>query len=104
MKNVEKIKVLRAVEGSEKTIDYYNVLGNMGDLKYNYSDYMITGPVVADEELKRLPHANYDLCCALMTMLLREDYFDNGQFVKRCRDGQVSLVIKKMTELLSQQA
>ena len=28
-----------------------------------------------DEELKRLPSADYDLCCALITMLLREDHF-----------------------------
>jgi len=103
MKNVEKIKVLYTVMGSEKTVDYYNCLGNMGDLKYNYADYMITGPVVCDEELKRLPHANYDLCCALITMLLREDYFDNGKFITRCRAGQVEPVIRKMTELLSEQ-
>lgn len=103
MKNVDKIKVLHAIEDSEKIVDYYNVLGNMGDLKYNYADYMVTGPVIADEELKRLQHANYDLCCAIMTMLLREDYFDNGKFIRRCRSGEVRTVIHKMTELLSKQ-
>ena len=103
MKNVEKIKILRASEGSDRTVDYYNVLGNMGDLKYNYADYMTTGPVEADVELKRLPHANYDLCCALMTMMLREDYFDNGKFLERCKSGQVELVLQRMKNLLAQQ-
>jgi hypothetical protein len=103
MKNADKIRELCAVKGSEKPVDYYNVLGSMGDLKYNYADYMITGPVEAEVELERLPNASYDLCCALMTMMLREDHFDRGRFQLRCRKGQVDSVLKKMTEILSQQ-
>ena len=36
---------------------------------------MITEPIDCNEELKRVPGADYELCTALLTMLLREDHF-----------------------------
>lgn len=50
-------------------------------LKTNYHDYMTTAPFNCDRELGRLPDADYDLTYALMTMLLREDYFCNGHLI-----------------------
>ncbi|MCR5106116.1 MAG: hypothetical protein K6B68_16925 [Eubacterium sp.] len=58
-------------------------LEKMGDLKTDYADYMTSGPIDCDEESKRLPDADYDLCSELLTMLLREDNFDNGSFERR---------------------
>jgi hypothetical protein len=69
---------------------FYSTLENIGDMKYyQYHDYMTTAPINVEEELKRLPTADYDLCCALITMLLREDHFCNGSFDERYKNGQV---------------
>lgn len=46
-----------------------------GDLKNNYGDYMITEPIDCDEELERIPKADYELCTALLTMLLERGSF-----------------------------
>jgi hypothetical protein len=80
---------------------FYNTLERCNALKNNYFDYMTTHPIDCDAELLRLPDANYDLCCALITMLLREDYFSNGSFEHRQRKGEVCPIIKRMISLLS---
>ena len=51
------------------------MLEEPGDLKTNYWDYMTTESINCNEELKRLECADYDLCSALLKMLLREDHF-----------------------------
>ena len=79
---------------------FSEVLEQVGALKNNYQDYMATGPICADEELKRLPDADYDLCCALITMVLREDHFCNGSFDERYKNGQVQPIVIKMIDLL----
>ena len=43
---------------------------------------MITEPIDCNEELRRVSGADYELCTALLTMLLREDYFSNGSFYR----------------------
>ena len=68
---------------------YADLLKTIGDLKTNYGNYMITEPIDCNEELKRVPGADYELCTALLTMLLREDHFSNGSFEWRFADGQV---------------
>lgn len=73
----------------------------IGDLKTNYGDYMITEPIDCNEELKRVPGADYELCTALLTMLLREDHFSNGSFERRFADGQVLPVLVRMKDVLS---
>ena len=70
-------------------------------MKYNYGDYMITEPIDCQEELKRLPEADYDLCCALLTMLLREDHFCNSSFERRYRAGDVQPILDRMIALLA---
>ena len=78
----------------------YRNLEVMGDLNTKYYDYMTTEPINCDEELQRLPNADYELCTALLTMLLREDHFCNGSFEVRCQSGQVKMILDRMLELL----
>ena len=79
---------------------FYEVLENCGDYKFNYREYTTTRPIDCDQELLRLPHADYDTCCALLTMLLREDHFVDGAFEQRQLAGQVKPIIDRMLSLL----
>lgn len=76
------------------------MLEETGDLETNYWDYMTTEPIKCNEELKRLECADYDLCSALLTMLLREDHFCNGAFDQRVESGQVECIVQRMIKLL----
>lgn len=102
MTNTERKKILQQLDANcifQETV-YYEALETLGDTKINYSDYMFTEPINCDEELKRLPVAEYELCTALLTMLLREDHFCNGSFERRCEAGQVQPIIDRMIALL----
>ena len=102
MTTTQKINLLNALI-SERILSegvFYDTLEKCGDLKFNYYDYMSTHPTNCDHELTRLPDADYDTCCALLTMLLREDHFSNGSFEKRQRAGQVKPIIDRMISLL----
>jgi hypothetical protein len=81
---------------------FYEVLEKCEALKKNYYDYMTTDPIDSKKELLRLPTADYDLCCALLTMLLREDHFINGSFDTRQRKGQVKPIVERMISLLEE--
>ena len=102
MNRSEKIKLLQNLNNSEMLNEdaYYKVLCQCSDLKTGYDDYMTTQPIDCDAELRRLPTADYDLCCALLTMLLREDHFCNGSFARRQETGQVKPIIERMIKLL----
>ncbi len=101
MENMEKISILRDLMGGRGRVSaFYEALENMGDLKTDYSNYMTTAPIDCKEELKRLPEADYDLCSALLTMLLREDHFDNGSFERKFVAGEVQPILERMTLLL----
>lgn len=104
MTNTEKRKVLQNLMNTDtcSVSSYYEALENIEDMKYNYGDYMITEPIDCQEELKRLPEADYDLCCALLTMLLREDHFCNGSFERRYNAGEVKLILDRMLALLAE--
>lgn len=80
---------------------FYDILEECGALKLNYSEYATTHPIDCRQELLRLPTADYDTCCALLTMLLREDHFSNGSFERRQRSGEVRPIVDKMIALLS---
>lgn len=99
----EKIRCLQTLCGDPvlRVSVFYDVLEQCGDLKTNYTEFMLTHPVDCDAELLRLPDADYELCCALLTMLLREDYFNNGSFVRRQRNGQIKPIVERMIFLLS---
>ena len=103
MTNTEKQKVLQDLKNTDtcSVSSYYETMENIGDMKYNYGDYMITEPIDCHEELKRLPEADYDLCCALLTMLLREDHFCNSSFERRYRAGDVQPILDRMIALLA---
>ena len=79
---------------------YADLLKTMGNLKNNYGDYMLTEPIDCDEELERIPKADYELCTALLTMLLRENHFSNGSFEWRFAEGQVRPVLVRMKHVL----
>lgn len=79
---------------------YYQTMEAAEWMKYNYADYANTHPVNVNEELRRLSDADFDLCCALMTMLLREDHFDNGSFERRKEKGDVESILLRMKSLL----
>ena len=80
---------------------YYSLLEDMGDLKGNYADYMTTKPINCSEELQRVANADYELCTALLTAILREDHFSNGSFEHRQRAGQVDEILKRMVAELN---
>lgn len=104
MKNSEKQTLLQELKTVDSRLEtrFYDALEKIGDIKYNYADYCITEPINCDEELKRLPDADYELCCALLTMLLREDHFCNGSFERRFNAGQVHPILDRMIHLLSE--
>ena len=83
---------------------YYETLEDINAIKHHYYDYMVTEPINADEELKRFSSADYDLCCALITMLLREDHFSNGSFGERFENGDVTPIVERMIALLKDSA
>jgi len=80
---------------------YYEIMENAGWIESKYFRFMTTAPINVEEELKRLPTADFSLCCALMTMLLREDHFCNGSFMNRILDGSVARVLARMKTLQS---
>ena len=103
MTKAEKIRKIQGIlELKDSRGDLYvDLLKTMGDLKTNYGDYMITEPIDCNEELKRVSGADYELCIALLTMLLREDHFSSGSFERRFADGQVLPVLVRMKDVLS---
>ena len=103
MKNHDKISLFERLNHN-KILElelFYEVLEQCDALKTNYREYMTTTPINCDEELLRLDTADYELCCALLTMLLREDHFCNGSFCRRQRRGQVKPIIERIINLLS---
>lgn len=102
MNSSQKIALLKSLSSDRILSEsfFYEVLEECGDLKLNYSEYASTHPIDCDRELLRLPTADYDTCCALITMLLREDHFSNGSFARRQREGQVKAIVDRMITLL----
>ncbi len=103
MTNVEKIYLLQENPPRPCCVNdyYYDLLEKNDGIKYNYSDYMTTAPINCDAELERVPTADFDLCGALLTMLLREDHFSGyGCFERRYNNGDVRKITKRMIEVL----
>ncbi len=102
MEHEEKILLLKGLCSEEvsEVHHFYEVLDKCGILKSDYCKYMSTAPINSDDELLRLEGADYDLSCALITMLLREDYFDNGSFERRIAHGQVRPIIERIIDCL----
>ena len=102
MNNLEKQREYLRLFTQQKILisDIYQVLEDTEDMANNYRDYMTTKPIHCEVELERVPQADYKTCCALLTMILREDHFCEGSFEKRYEKGQVDLVIERMLYLL----
>ena len=59
MTKESKISAIKELIGKKETErTYYDLLRQMGDLKANYGDYLITEPINCDEVLKRVPEAD----------------------------------------------
>ena len=82
---------------------YYNQLENLEMIVYDYGSYLVTEPINVDEELRRVFDADFDLCRALLTMLFREDHFDNGSFDHRVERGDVKLIVERMRDLIREE-
>ena len=96
---IEKLKEL--INPQFTLCDFYTeVLEEIGALDRRYSEKMTTTPIDPDVELKRLPHADFELCGTLLTMLLREDHFCNGAFGERFEHGEVVPIVERMIKLL----
>lgn len=95
MTNDEKIKKIQsALDSKSPRLEiYYNLLEDMGDTVYNYTDYVEQN---VDKEIRRLYEADYHMCCCILTLILREDYFINGKFERRYREGKVTAVLERM--------
>jgi len=99
MTNDEKIKKIQAIIDSKtpRLEHYYKLFEEMGDIEYKYTEYVESD---VDKEIRRLPNADYHMCCCLMTLIFREDYFMNGEFKERYDSGMVTDVLKRMILLL----
>ena len=103
MNKYDKVNAIKELIDTPNTAEkYYELLENMGDLKTDYHTYATTEPINCDKELERVPKADYELCTALLTMILREDHFSNGSFESRQRMGQVNAILKRMLETLTE--
>ena len=105
MEPYQKIVLLRSLSGGDmlRTEFFYDTLEKFGYLKLKFSDYASTQPIDCQQELLKLPSADYNTCCTLLTMLLREDHFSNGSFEERQRAGQVKPIIDRMLLLLEKE-
>ena len=81
--------------------DYYEVFSQNNLLVSEYYNYLMTAPIDVNLELERLNGADLELCYALMTMLFRQDHFDNGSFEKHIKDGSAASVVRRIIKLLS---
>ena len=66
----------------------------------NYDDYLSTRPINVDKELENIDNADFELCCVLITLILREDHFDNGSYDRRFEEGAVKRILNRMKVVL----
>lgn len=103
MTDAEKIKKIQAILDSKtpRLEHYCKLFDEMEDNVYNYTDYVEPN---VDKEIKRLPNADYHMCCCLMTLVFRENYFMNGKFRERYDSGMVTSILERMLFLLKGEA
>ena len=99
----EKIKKIQTLLdcNTPRLEHYYRLMEEMEDIIYNYTDYVEHN---VDKEIKRLPYADYHMCCCLLTLIFREDYYINGKFKERFESGQVCQILERMITTLNNQA
>lgn len=99
----KKIKILKSIptNGAQQEDIVRETIYECDLLKQDYNRYMTTHPIDCDMELRRLQTADYDLCCALLTMLFREDHFCNGTLEKRLRNGDIKRIVDRIISVLN---
>ena len=102
MRKSEKLKKIQLLLNQKNLYEdqYERFLAATGDWKSNYTDYLITEPIDLVEELKRVPEADYELCTALLTMLVKEEIPENASD-KTFVDHKGLLILERMNEILS---
>lgn len=80
--------------------ELFSFLETNGMVVYNYSDYLSSNPIDVDYELEQLDSTDIETCCALLTMLFREDHFREGSFMERWRKGEVQIVLQRLMTLI----
>lgn len=100
MKRIDTAKIIDSLIAKTDMSTFYETLSNAGCLVTDYNRYMKTAPVNVDRELERLSNADFELCCAMLTMLVREDYFSNGSFERRRKNGDVDAILMRMKTLV----
>ena len=80
LRKTEKLKKIQLLLNQKNLYEdqFEELLAVTGDWKSNYTDYLITEPINFVEELKRVPEADYELCTALLTMLVKEEIPENA--------------------------
>jgi len=97
----EKIIQVREKPGNE--IIYYTLLKELGYESMHYWEYMHNDentPINIDIEFRYLYSADFEFACALLTAILREDYFSNGALRRRQEMGQVTELLSRMIETI----
>lgn len=100
VKRIDTAKIIDSLIAKTDMSTFYETLSNAGCLVTDYNRYMKTAPVNVDRELERLSNADFELCCAMLTMLVREDYFSNGSFERRRKNGDVDAILMRMKTLV----
>ena len=102
LRKTEKLKKIQLLLNQKNLYEdqYERLLAATGDWKSNYTDYLITEPIDLVEELKRVPEADYELCTALLTMLVKEEIPENASD-KTFVDHKGLLILERMNEILS---
>lgn len=76
--------------------DFYYTLEKADFIDFNYSNQLKTKPIDINYELKLLKGSDFDFVKALLTGIIRENYFCNGSFDERVENGDVIRVLKKL--------
>ena len=102
LRKTEKLKKIQLLLNQKNLYEnqYERLLAATGDWKSNYTDYLITEPIDLVEELKRVPEADYELCTALLTMLVKEEIPENSSD-KMFVDHKGLMILERMNEILS---
>lgn len=105
MNKADKIKAIqKTIQEAEKRpgdeVLLQDLLDKMEDIQRNYQDYLTTGDL--DIELQRIPEADYELCTALLTAILREGYHSMfyNTIRQRAQAGQIRALLERMVETL----
>lgn len=87
-----KIKDLNGFSYAE----FYETLITSEFIDYDYSTHLSEGPIIIDEEIRKIKNADFIFAKAMLTAIMREDHFCNGSFEKRVANGDVYQVIRKL--------